>query len=375
MKRLIYVCSVLSCLSAVAGWNLDLASGWRVVGGANYNAGLKTDLRTSGARALPRLPAAPRPDGASREEAENASQGILNGDRVDYPNGGFIDPDYSGRGELPDHTWNWRAPAGAYAGGRMNFDYDYVDVLSVHSGGLVDGSKDTRDMAGFTIEVQRNLGQWGDFGLDLGFGFNYYHKDDCYRSSGEVYRRTDTTTRGAYTTGVEVDGDWADWARNPDGSYGGGTYGGPGALLPIGSISFGDRVDGVSSATHALRLDSSADWEEIELMFTLKPYYDVTEWFRVVGTLGVAVSRGELDFEMTALSGGGRVYSSSEKFHEWTCCGVGGLGGMFHYAHACLGFDFLARFLDDDVDVRGRNVSGSVEHSPWAFRVYAGFEF
>ncbi len=32
-------------------------------------------------------------------------------------------------------------------------------------------------------------------------------------------------------------------------------------------------------------------------------------------------------------------------------------------------------FLDRDIKVDGRNVSGSVERSPWMFRVYAGFEF
>ena len=68
----------------------------------------------------------------------------------------------------------------------------------------------------------------------------------------------------------------------------------------------------------------------------------------MVGTLGVAVSRGELDFDMRAASDGRRVYSDSERFSQWDCYGIGGLGGLFHYWHMCLGFDFLARFLDRD---------------------------
>ena len=95
----------------------------------------------------------------------------------------------------------------------------------------------------------------------------------------------------------------------------------------------------------------------------------------MVGTLGVAVSRGELDFDMMAASDGRRIYSDSERFSPWDCYGIGGLGGLFHYWHMCLGFDFLARFLDRDIDINGRSVTGSVERCPWMFRVYAGLEF
>ena len=95
----------------------------------------------------------------------------------------------------------------------------------------------------------------------------------------------------------------------------------------------------------------------------------------MVGTLGVAVSRGELDFDMTAAFDGRRIYSDSERFSQWDCYCIGGLGGLFHYWHMCLGFDFLARFLDRDIDINGRSVTGSVERCPWMFRVYAGLEF
>ena len=54
---------------------------------------------------------------------------------------------------------------------------------------------------------------------------------------------------------------------------------------------------------------------------------------------------------------------------------MGGLGGMFRYRGACLGFDFLARFLDDEIKIRGRDVRGAVDRGSWTFRVYAGYEF
>jgi hypothetical protein len=40
-----------------------------------------------------------------------------------------------------------------------------------------------------------------------------------------------------------------------------------------------------------------------------------------------------------------------------------------------LGFDFLARFLDDSMKIRGRDVSGSIDRGHWTLRVYVGWEF
>lgn len=380
MKVVSFSVVVFAASTVFAGWNLNLNSGWRVVGGANCNSGLKTYLSINGTRAISSMPVVVRPVGASKAEAEAAASAIGAGGRVDLPNGGFIDPDYAGMATLPDYTWNWHAPAGAYSSGKMNFDYDYVETTSVGAGNLVDSSSSDCDVPGFTIEIQRNIGQWGDFGLDVGFGVSYFKKNDVFKSSGEVYRRVDTTENGTYTSSVEMDQTMADWAQNPDGSYGSGTYDGPGALLPLlvggqSAFSFSSKINSISTTTHSMCLDSSADYEEVELTLSVKPYYDVTDWFRIVGTLGAVASRGKLDFDMMAMFGGERIYSDSESFEQWDCYGIGGLGGMFHYASMCVGFDFLARFLDREIDIDGRSVSGSVERSSWMFRVYAGFEF
>jgi len=383
MKTLIFTLAAFAASTGFGGWNLGRGSGWRVVGGANYNAGLKTDLNVSGVRALPYMSAFNPPAGATRSEAEAASKAILNGQRVDLPNGGYIDPDYTGKDFFPDYTWNWHVPAGGYSSGTMSYNYDYVESSSVSTGSLIDHSSTDRDLPGFTVEIQRNLGQWGNFGLDMGFGFNYFKRNDVYKSSGEVYCRTDSIESGSYVSTVsssDLDDDWRSQAQNPDGSYGVGTFDGPGAMLPLSNggqnaFSFSSKINNISRSTHSMYLDSSADYEEIELTITAKPYYDITEWFRVVGTLGAAVSRGQLDFDMMAMSDGQRIYSDSKRFSQWDCYGIGGLGGMFHHWHMCLGFDFLARFFDRDIDIDGRNVSGSVERCPWMFRIYAGFEF
>ena len=383
MKALIFTLATISTSTVFAGWNLDPTSGWRFVGGANYNTGLKTDLNVSGAKAIPYMTAIKYPVGATKNEAEVASKAILNGQRIDLPNGGFIDPNYAGKEQFPDYTWNWQVQFSSYSSGSVSYNYDYAELSSVETGSLVDHASTDRDLPGFTIEIQRNLGQWGRFGLDMGLGFNYFERNNLYHSVAEVYRRVDSFESGSYVSTIsspDLDENWRSQAQNPDGSYGAGRYEGPGAMLPLSTgsqsaFSFSSKINNVSHSTQSLYLDSTADYEEFELTVTAKPYYDVTEWFRVVGTLGVIVSRGQLDFNMIAMSNGRRVYSDSEQFRQWDCYGIGGLGGMFHHRKMCFGFDVLARFFDCDIDIDGRNVSGAVERCPWMFSVYAGFEF
>ena len=102
MKTLTLTIAAFATATAFADWNLSLTSGWRVIGGANYNSGLKTDLKVSGARALPHMPSAPASGGMSRSQAETAAKRVLNGQAVSFDNGAFIDPDYSGKDAMPD---------------------------------------------------------------------------------------------------------------------------------------------------------------------------------------------------------------------------------------------------------------------------------
>ena len=87
-----------------------------------------------------------------------------------------------------------------------------------------------------------------------------------------------------------------------------------------------------------------------------------------------AVSRTHVKFDVYGHGDGG-AYAGRQRFDDWAAYGVGGLGGMFRYRGACLGFDFLARFLDDEIKIRGRDVRGTVDRGSWTFRVYAGYEF
>jgi len=113
------------------------------------------------------------------------------------------------------------------------------------------------------------------------------------------------------------------------------------------------------------------DYEELEMIFALKPWYDLTDWFRVQATLGAAVSRAHLKFGVSGTS----PSTSHQRFDEWSVYGVGGLGGMFRFEDFCLGFDFIARFLDNAMKIDGRDVHGTIDRGGWFFRVYVGYEF
>ena len=391
MMKKIMTMTAAGCLAALVcadegdGFNGDLFSGWRLTVGGAMNGSMRTKvgIRTGGAwtRGVhllrPGLAGSSLPSSAA-VQAQGASYGDFSSGRVDFPNGGFIDPnDAAG---IPGETWNWWLPSGSLdAGGSMSIVSSYADASFTESFGHISG-KDDGYAPGVSAGLDRLVWQWGDFGVDAGFIFSYFRKSNFFKTGGRAWTRTDTTVSGDYITDVAFDpGIVLDpWSQNADGSYGAGTYDGPGPVLNFGAgdvtVSHRWANETVTSRTSSFALRARGDYEEIEMIFALRPWYDVTDWFRVQGTLGAAVSRTHFAFDVYGRGDGG-AYASRQKFDDWAVYGVGGLGGTFHYACVCLGFDFLARFFDSDIDINGRDVHGSIARSPWMFRVYAGLEF
>ncbi|MBQ9432110.1 MAG: hypothetical protein IJU44_11235 [Kiritimatiellae bacterium] len=116
----------------------------------------------------------------------------------------------------------------------------------------------------------------------------------------------------------------------------------------------------------------SGDYEETELTFAVKPFWDVTDWFRVRGTLGAVVSRTHFVFDVYG-RGDGADYSYRQRFDDWAVYGVGGLGGMFSHKGVCLGFDVIAHFLDDEIKLRRDRRIISTDFFPHLFAF--GFSF
>ena len=368
MMVIVAVMALAGAAFAEDGFNTAWADGWRLTVGPQFNFGMKG--RFGVRRSAVPVPSAASSTG-SRDAAQAAGDAIGAGPgRMKFPNGAYIDPEDSAGTD--GETWNWHVPAGAMKNGKMSFVNAYSEQSSVYEGKGGSCADDTYSI-GVNFSLDRSLWKDGRFGVDVGFNFSFFIRDNWFKGRVGGYARTDTYIDGAYETDVDLGN--ADvlshpWAWNPDGSYGGGTYDGPGPVLSIDEVSithhWGDerrRTSTVSSGPLTIR----GDLQMYEFQLALKPYYELTDWFMLRGTLGVGLDYRNLD---VSVSGTGK--SSAD---DWDCYMVCGLGGMFHWRNICLGADVMRKVFDDDMTVDTRYVNGRVGNADWILRLYLGYEF
>lgn len=367
MKKFIVMLPLFACMMASAEFVTDMNKGWRLTIGPQFNFNASGRLGVKGGA----IPVPASSFSGSRVMAQAAGDAIAVGSgRTTFPNGGFVDPNDSAG--IAGETWNWRLPAGSLNGGVMSFANAYTEQTSVYevSGG---SDKDDNWSVGANFGVERAVWKSGDFGVDVGFNFGFYLKDDWFKGSAGGYARTDSVTDGAYLTDVDM-GNAAvlndPWSMNADGSYGAGTYAGPGPVISMNEISvshaWGDETTRSSSSAYG-PFSIRGDLQMYEFQLTLKPYYELTDWFMVRGTLGVGLDYRNFDVSVSGIG--------SDSSHDWDCYMLCGLGGLFHWDNVCFGVDFLRKVFDDDLDVDTRYVNGSIRNANWMFRVYIGYEF
>lgn len=370
MKRNLIFCAAagLAAAAFADGFNTDLGHGWRLTVGPQFNFNAKGRLGVK--RAAAPLPASS--SASTRAAAQAAGDGLAVGNgRTDFPNGAYIDPtDAAG---VAGETWNWYVPAGALDGGRMSFAHAYTERTTVYEAAGGGTAKDDGESVGATFGLDRTLWTRGDFGVDLGFNFSFFLKDNWFKGRTGGWTRTDTVTEGTYNTDVNL-GNAAvlndPWARNADGSFGAGSFDGPGPVLSTDEIDVSHRwgAERTRTATGTRGpLSVRGDLRMYEFQLALKPYYELTDWFMVRGTVGVGLDYRNLDVRV---SGAGK-----DSAHDWDCYMITGLGGMFHWKDVCLGADFLRKVFDDDMDVNTRYVRGEIGNANWMLRVYVGYEF
>lgn len=366
----IVLCAALAMADEDSGFNSSWSEGWRVRVGPQFNFGAKGRLGVkSGAIRLP-----PASSSSSRAAAQAEGDAMTpSSGRMSFPNGAFIDPvDAAGQ---EGSTWNWYIPAGQQAGGAMSFSSPYSEQSMTYTAlGGSDG--DDAFSAGANFGLDRTVWTWGDFGVDVGFDFSFFRRNNWFKGSSGGYTRTDVYSEGAYVTDVNFGnaGVFGDpWAQNADGSYGAGTYDGPGPVLSLGGaggVSTAHRWEGESerrTVSSGGLVSLRGDLQMYEFQLALKPYYEVTDWFALRGTLGVGLDHRRFDVSASGLG------TSSE--HDWNCYMVCGLGGMFRWERFCLGADFLRKVFDHDMDVDTKYVRGSVGNANWMMRVYVGYDF
>lgn len=343
---------------------------WRIGIGAAFNSPVRAAL---GMRNLPVPGGFGVPAGSTRADA------LARALARRYDGGGFIDSDSLDNGF---DTENWKLPTTAYHGnGRFVLDNAYQEVVgsSVRHEQL--DASDGRCQFGISGELTRELWIHDEmeehrWGIDFAAAFTYLFARDIYDARSTV-TRTDAVRDGRIRTDVTDPDTMFDYdhglAFPVGGMYG---HGNPVRTMvspALGFAGIGNPYDvggPVHSVSSARGYTANGDYQELEMLFMLRPWYEITDWWRVFAQVGVGVSWGRFDSTFR-----GYGISADEEFAQWDCYGVAGLGTAFRYGHWDIGIDFLGRFLRDDLDVDGRYVSGSIERANWGFRVMLGYSF
>lgn len=372
-------------------WVLFNKDTWRVTGGAAFDFGVKTRLTTNA-----RVPyVSPFASGLTAEAAkEKAEKGTLvSPTKREYSSGAWIDTDDDTTGVHPDgkytHYYHIPGKPGKVNAGSVfslgEVPYAEVSSIGVDSGLAPHRTRDETYMPGLSVELSHGLYQAPEdkWGVNLAVGFNYFFRKNVYKSQS-AWNSSSTVKAGAYESKVDAgdaylsDDSFEDWNWGSDGvsSWYGCAADGTGAAGPINAdgvysvlAKSGERTD-----TSVGRMTLRGDYRNLEIMLALKPYYDVKDWLRIMGTIGAVVSRQQFDLRMSQ-AGNALSRGYKEDFHEWDVYGIAGLGIIFRHKDWTLGCDFLARFLDDDLKIDCPYANGSIERGRWMFRVMLGYEF
>ena len=364
--------------------------GWRVSGGGNFAFGLKTSLGVKPGNAMTRLPAVPTATFSSSEtEVKEKYELKTGGERVTFADGGYVDPNSTWTAGA-DGTVNWLLPASALTGGKLvevvDFETRTTGDGEIHSQTVFGGDDDAA--YGASVQLDRTLWASEDnrWGVDAAIGLTWLKANDCFRASGVGATRNFTSETGRYVTEIDTSEILRNEAHN---DYGNGTVDGSDATRYAPVIGWGELdtslgtkvnqyveyVSSSSAGTGTMMMDAHGDYEEWEISVLVRPWYNLTDWWRVNAALGLGITRSEFDFAMNAAFNGEQIYASRQTFDEWRCYGLAGLGTTFRLWRVDLSADVLARWCQEDMDIDGRDVSGTLEKPDLALRIALGFEF
>ena len=336
--------------------------GWRVSVGGSFGFGLKTKMDF----AVPRQVYA-RPTSPALGSPSDIAARLAAGQRVSFLNGAYIEP-MNGT----QYTQNWRFPQSA-----VDREAGVVTLESTQLSGASGSGSDDDFTYGVSFELARTLYAHEDgFGVDLAVGLTWMRRNDCFkaRSAGRYIDNSTyvyTPSRGSGNEGVLM--------RSPldlvviDGFYGSGTTSGRGAMFDWGD--FGPNTVEQTSTSGSYNISASGDYEELDILLMLKPWWEVTDFWRLTGTVGLGITRSEFESAVSATFGNGGSYSSHKTFDEWRCYGVAGLGTVLRYGRFDLSLDVLARFCQDDMKVKSEAISGKIEKPNLVLCAAVGFEF
>ena len=338
--------------------------GWRVSAGGAMGFGLKTKMRFAVPGRVylgPSSPAAGSP--AAIKDALDGGQ------RVSFLDGAYIDPESD---MSSPYTQNWRFPEAA-----VDRSTGSVSLQSAQfaDGGMSGCGSDTEAAFGASAELARTLYAHEDgFGVDLALGFAWMRRNNCFKAhaagtyvdrSSYVYTPTSGSMNEAVLTSPGL---------SPSGGYyGAGVASGMGPVLDWSD--FGPGTLSQTSSSGSYSLCGEGDYEEWDLRVMFKPWWAVTDWFLLTGTIGMGVSRGKFEYEVSGRFDATGGYSSHRTVDKWDCYGVAGGGVAFRLWQVELSCDVLARFLQDDLKVHSEAMSGRIEKPDLLVLVALGYAF
>ena len=367
--------------------------GWRLTVGAAYDSGVKSNLRfmptphyDSPLAGLPRK--APGADGSGVERKPDGSSV--------FPSGAWYnpnDPAYPGTPDDPGKTRYYGFPKASWNGddtftlGSSSFGEYSETVTDWRS--LIRDCDCEAEMPGIVAELSRNLYHDAErgWGVDLALDFQYFRRNRVVECSSRYLEGSSTYRSGSSqaVADLSADGGASEWmlARMESmGYYGYGSYDdyvrdpyGGASPISLGDITM--RPGPVSTLSHSSfgGFHARGDYENFEFILLARPYYDVFEWLRLNAMVGLVVSRQDLDFSMWRAGGNAVTGRTNRDFSQWDVYGIAGAGLMLYYRDFTLGCDFMARFLDREMDIDDQWVRGTVERGRWLFRVTVGYEF
>ena len=337
--------------------------GWRLSAGGCFGFGLKTKLGFS----VPRQMYATTPTSLALGSPSDIAARLASGQRVSFLGGAYIEPTGGNQ-----YTQNWRFPESSVdrSTGAVTFESTQLSAAEIAGSGSED------DFAyGASFELARTLYAHEDgFGVDLAVGFSWMRRNNCFKASSSggymdhstyVY----TPSHGNMNQVVLT----SPYLAPENGYYGAGTTSGMGAMLDWSD--FGPNTIEQTSTPGSYSISASGDYEEWDILLLLKPWWEVTDFWRLTGTVGVGVARSEFESVVSATFGNGGAYSSRKTFDEWRGYGVAGLGTVFRCWRLDISLDVLARFGQDDMTVKSEALSGKIERPDLVLCAAVGFEF
>lgn len=298
------------------------------------------------------------------------------GNDYEFDNGAYI---HAGESKMTfgpsvgTRNWSISASDTSFENGERWLNFSNTQL----GGGGVAGAALDEDGTSFGVsaELARTLIEMeSGFGLDVGVGLSWMRAGNIIDASsvGTYNRQTYSyhPTNGTPLSDPNYNGlnGVLSGLIIPDGPS--GAY----VFYDDNFLGGGNKWDNSKSSgfysTHA-----NGDYQEVELSLVLRPWYEITDWWRVNGTIGAGLGYGIFDLETGAMFGSKGAYRMSDTANKIGFYGLVGGGTTFRLGRFDLSGEVLVRLFQDDIEVSNAYTCYTLEKPDFVVRVAVGMQF